>query len=157
MIPTASIPQSPGVYIFKDKHNTIIYIGKAKNLRFRVSSYFKESLVHSIKTQFLVKNIHDAQYVLVDNEVEALLLENRLIKEHSPKYNINLKDAKTYAYIALSEGPFPKIYSTRKVTKKCHYFGPYTDGSARRQIVELAIELFQLRVCKTDRKSTRLN
>jgi excinuclease ABC subunit C len=156
MINQLNIPKNPGVYLFKDKHEEIIYIGKAKNLKNRVSSYFKGKN-HSLKTQFLVKNIKDVDFIVVDSEIEALLLENKLIKQHKPKYNINLKDSKTFAYIALSKGDFPKIYTTRRVTKDQTLFGPYTDGTARKELLALSVSLFKLRVCRNMPKRACLN
>ncbi len=147
MINTKIIPKEPGVYFFKDAQNKIIYVGKAKNLKTRVSSYFNTAN-HSAKTIALVQNIASLDYIIVDSEFEALLLENKLIKQHDPKYNIHLKDAKTYAYILLTNEEFPRILSTRKTGKKGNYFGPYTDGSARNELIHLAVKLFKLRVCK---------
>jgi excinuclease ABC subunit C len=129
-------PKDPGVYLFKDESGKIIYVGKAKNLKNRVSSYFKNKN-QSAKTTVLVSKIKSGDYIIVNNEVEALLLENKLIKEHSPKYNISLKDDKTYAYIKITDEKIPKLLSTRKVTKKGKYFGPYTDGNARNLIVKI--------------------
>lgn len=156
MINTRDIPTNPGVYLFKDKQDHIIYIGKAKSLRSRVSSYFRNT-THSPKTQILIKNIRDVEFILVDNEVEALLLENSLIKKHKPKYNINLKDSKTYAYIKITDDPYPRIHSTRRVTKKGEYFGPYTDGTSRRQLIELCTKLFKTRTCRNLPKRACLN
>ncbi len=147
-IKSISIPKSPGVYLMKDSDATIIYIGKAKDLRSRVSSYFTKNHA-SPKTEMLVRKIDDIEFILTDNETEALLLENRLIKKHQPKYNIWLKDAKQYAYIKITDERFPRIVSTRRVTKVGEYFGPYTDGYARQQIVRLCQGLFKLRTCKT--------
>lgn len=129
-------PKDPGVYLFKDDSGKIIYVGKAKNLKNRVSSYFKNKN-QSPKTTVLVSKIKSADYIIVNSEVEALLLENKLIKEHSPKYNINLKDDKTFAYIKLTNEKIPKLLSTRKITKTGKYFGPYTDGNARNLIVKI--------------------
>ena len=142
-----TIPAEPGVYLFKDESGAIIYVGKARNLRNRVSSYFNNT-EKSVKTQVLVKRINSADYFIVDNETEALLLENKLIKQHSPKYNISLKDAKTYAYIQLTDEKFPRILSSRKPGKDGTYFGPYVDGTARHELVQLSIRLFKLRTCK---------
>jgi len=150
------IPTNPGVYIFKDKFQNIIYIGKAKNLRNRVSSYFSLKHENSPKTRFLVKNISDVEFIIVDNEIESLLLENKLIKKNKPKYNINLKDNKTYAFIKITNEKIPKIISTRKVTKTGTYFGPYTSGSARREIIELIIDLFHIITPKTYRNKSHL-
>lgn len=142
-----TIPTEPGVYLFKDERGAIIYVGKARNLRSRVSSYFN-STEKSVKTQVLIKHIASAEYFIVDNETEALLLENKLIKQHSPKYNISLKDAKTYAYIQITDEKFPRILSTRKPGKNGTYFGPYVDGSARNELVQLSLKLFKLRSCR---------
>ncbi len=144
-----SLPDLPGVYIYKDKLGNIIYIGKAKSLKNRVMSYFTSKHENSPKTQFLVKNITSMDFIVVDNEVEALLLENKLIKKHKPKFNLDLKDAKTYAYIKITDERIPKILSTRKVTKNGEYFGPFTDGSLRREIVVLVSKLFNLVTPKT--------
>ncbi len=152
-----SLPKEPGVYLFKDSKGEIIYVGKAKSLRSRVGSYFSSSINHSIKTQALVRSIADMDHIIVDNELEALLLENRLIKKHRPRYNINLKDSKTYAYIVITAEDFPRILSTRKVLKKGIHFGPYTDGFSRREIVELTVKLFKLRICSSLPKKACLN
>jgi len=155
MINVKELPQEPGVYLFKDAQD-IIYVGKAKKLRSRVSSYFSKSN-KSLKTSFLVRNIKDMDFIVVDTEVEALLLENRLIKKHKPKYNISLKDAKTYAYILVTDEAFPKVLTTRKVAKKGTLFGPYTQGLSRQEIVQLTLKLFKLRVCKKLPKKACLN
>lgn len=147
-IKSISIPKSPGVYLMKGSEGEIIYVGKAKNLRSRVSSYFVKNQI-SPKTEMLMRKIADIEFILTDTETEALLLENRLIKKNQPKYNIWLKDAKQYAYIKITDEKFPRIISTRRVTKKGEYFGPYTDGYARLQIVRLCQSLFKLRTCKT--------
>ena len=154
------LPKDPGVYLFKDSQGHIIYIGKAKNLKNRVKSYFQKSnqKTHSAKTIVLVKNIKDFETIIVNSEVEALLLENRLIKKHKPKYNISLKDGKSYAYIKITtDDKFPKIMSTRIVKKTGTYFGPYTDGSARRELIHLALRIFKLRTCKNLPKRACLN
>ena len=156
MIPLSTIPPNPGVYQFKDSAGTIIYICKAKNLHKRVSSYFN-SVEKDAKTMLLVRHIETVDFIIVDSEVEALLLENKLIKAHTPKYNINLKDGKTFAYIGLSVEKFPRIFSTRSVSKRVQLFGPYTDGYARRQLIDLSVRLFKLRVCRTLPKRACLN
>lgn len=151
----SSLPEQPGVYIYKDKFNNIIYVGKAKNLKNRISSYFSSDHKNSVKTQILVKNIANLEYIIVDSEVEALLLENKLIKKHKPKYNIDLKDNKTYAYIKITDEKIPKIISTRKITKKGDYFGPYTDSKSRWEIINLIVSLFGIVTPKTfSQKST---
>jgi excinuclease ABC subunit C len=156
MLDHRSLPSSPGVYLFKDKDGETIYIGKANSLRARVSSYFTGK-DQSPKTQHLAARIADVDYILLENEVEALLLENRLIKQHKPKYNLMLKDDKTYAYIKVTDERLPRIVSTRLVTKKGTYFGPYSDGSARVVLVKLANELFRLCANKTTGKRACLN
>lgn len=150
------IPPDPGVYIFRDKGHEIIYIGKAKNLRKRVSSYFSKK-DHFARIALMVSRIESIDWIVVDNEVEALLLENNLIKKHSPKYNIDLKDSKTFAYIKLSDDEFPRIFSTRKVTTDGAYFGPYVDGYARIQLLNLAVQLYKIRTCRALPKKACLN
>ena len=151
-----TLPTSPGVYLYKNSKEEIIYIGKAKNLRSRVSSYFRGSNL-SPKTKFLVSHIAEIDFIMVDTEVEALLLENKLIKQHSPKYNISLKDGKTYAYILVTDEEYPRIIAERNTRRKGKYFGPYTDGSARYEVMQLVIKLFKLRICKTLPKRPCLN
>lgn len=143
-----TVPDVPGCYLFKDAKGEVIYVGKAKRLKARVSSYFQKT-AQTPKTQVLVKHIASAEFIVVDSEVEALLLENKLIKQHSPKYNISLKDSKTYAYICITDEKFPRILTVRKRGRRGTYFGPYTDGFARVQLISLAVKLFSLRVCKT--------
>lgn len=141
-----NLPSNPGVYLFKDDLGNVIYVGKSKNLKKRVKSYFQKD--QSYKNSFLVKKIKSIDYFIVDNEVEALLLENRLIKKYQPKYNILLKDSKTYAYITLTKEDYPRVYSARKSTKKDYFFGPYTNSNARKQVVYLVNSLFKLRTCR---------
>ena len=142
------MPTNPGVYLYKDEAGEVLYIGKAKSLRSRVKSYFSSN-DHPAKTRQLVLRIRQIDWVIVNNEVEALLLENKLIKQHTPKYNVNLKDDKTYAYISLSRENFPRIQTTRKVTRKLESFGPYTDGFTRQDLQRLVVRVFKLRTCKT--------
>ncbi|MFW6286030.1 MAG: excinuclease ABC subunit UvrC [Nanoarchaeota archaeon] len=151
------LPNEPGVYIFKDKLNNIIYIGKAKNIKNRVSSYFNLKNQVSYKTKFLVKNIKKIEYIMVNNEIEALLLENKLIKKHKPKYNINLKDDKTYAYLKITDEKIPKIISTRKIDSRGFYFGPYTSGFIRREIEKIIINVFKIVNKKTYSSKSKLN
>lgn len=150
------IPNSPGVYFFKNSRDEIIYIGKAKNLRNRVMSYFTSKHEESPKTKVLVSNISSYDFLVVDNEVESLLLENKLIKKHSPKYNINLKDAKTYSYIKITEDTIPQILTTRKVTNRGEYFGPYIDAKIRNELLFLVVDLFQLITPKTYSSKSKL-
>ena len=144
---SCEIPTVPGVYLFRDQKNRTLYIGKAVNLRSRVRSYFSDSK-HPVKTRQLVSKISSIDWIVVNNETEALLLENRLVKQHSPKYNIDLKDAKTFAYIALTREKIPRLLTTRKVSSKMESFGPYTDGFTRRDLQKLVEKVFKLRVCK---------
>jgi excinuclease ABC subunit C len=152
----SQIPKSPGCYIYKDVDNNIIYIGKAKNLINRIRSYFSNPN-QSVKTKHLVEHIHSIEWIVVDNEIEALLLENNLIKKHSPKYNIDLKDSKTFAYIKITNEKYPRILTTRKVTKDGTYFGPYTDGYQRVQLLRTAVSIFKIRTCKVLPKRACLN
>jgi excinuclease ABC subunit C len=145
------VPVNPGVYIYKDEKGEILYVGKAKNLRSRVKSYFA-SIDQPPKTRQLVSKIRNIDFILVNNEVEALLLENKLIKQHTPKYNINLKDAKTYAYIALTREDYPRILTSRKVSPKLESFGPYTEGYTRQDLQRLVTKVFKLRTCRNMHK-----
>jgi len=150
------VPTDPGVYLYRDEAGEILYVGKAKNLRSRVKSYFSSN-DHPVKTLQLVMRIRQIDYVIVNNEVEALLLENKLIKQHTPKYNVNLKDAKTYAYISLTRELYPRIMMSRKVSRKLESFGPYTDGYTRQDLQRLVVKVFKLRTCKTLHKRACLN
>jgi len=153
---SSEIPTSPGVYLFKDETGEILYIGKAKSLRQRVKSYFS-SLDQPAKTRQLVSRIRCIDWITVNSEVEALLLENKLVKQHTPKYNIDLKDAKTFAYIALTKEPYPRILTSRKVSRKLESFGPYTDGFTRQDLQRLVVRVFKLRVCRKLPKRACLN
>lgn len=142
-----NLPKSPGVYQFFDSSNKIIYIGKAKNLRSRVSSYFNSS-VTSPKTSALVNKIFDLQVIITNSEVEALVLENNLIKQYQPRYNINLKDDKSYPFIKVTNEPFPRIFATRNVEKDGgKYFGPYTDVKSMKSSLQLISRIFKVRSC----------
>ena len=144
----AALPDKPGVYQFINKKEEIIYIGKAKSLKKRVSSYFTNKS-HSGKTNVLVKNIADLKYIIVDSEGDALLLENNLIKEHQPRYNVMLKDDKSYPSICISNEAFPRIFKTRKlINDGSKYFGPYTSVWAVNALLELIHELYPIRTCK---------
>ncbi len=153
---SSDIPIDPGVYLYRDEQGEILYVGKAKNLRARVKSYFSNH-DQPIKTRQLVLRIRQIDWVIVNNEVEALLLENKLIKQHTPKYNVNLKDAKTFAYIALTKEPYPRILTSRKVSPKLESFGPYTDGFTRQDLTRLVVRVFKLRTCKKMPKRACLN
>ena len=143
-----SLPALPGVYQFKDKSGKIIYIGKAKNLRSRVRSYFQSSL-DSPKTLALVNKVFDFQLIITDSEVEALVLENNLIKEYKPRYNVNLKDDKSFPYIRVTNEPYPQIYSTREIINDgSKYFGPFTDVKNMKTSLRMINQIFKIRSCK---------
>ena len=140
------LPTSPGCYIHKDKNGTIIYVGKAKNLRNRVRSYFRGS--HDTKTEALVSEIEDFEFIVTDSNIEALLLEINLIKENQPKYNIMLKDDKSYPFIKITNETYPRLIITRQVKKDGGlYFGPYPDVGAANEIKRLLDRIFPFRKC----------
>ena len=143
------LPNSPGVYIMRDKRDTIMYVGKAVNLHSRVRSYFRENIGRGPMIDKMVSLIARFEYIVTDSELEALVLENNLIKEHSPKYNTLLKDDKTYPYIKVTVGEaFPRILFSREMKKdKSRYFGPYSSAAAVKDTIELLNKLFQLRTC----------
>ncbi len=144
------LPKSPGVYFFRDSEGNIIYIGKAKVLRNRVRSYFTNLESKDAKTQVLVKQITDLEWIVVRSEVEALLTEANLIKEHKPRYNVFLKDDKTFPYIRITNEPFPRVEIIRQknLTKDDHnYFGPFTDAGYLREILRVLHKIFPLRTC----------
>lgn len=143
-----TLPDTPGVYQFFNKDGTIIYVGKAKNLKKRVYSYFAKENHENGKTAILVKNIIDIRYLVVETEQDALLLENSLIKKHQPRYNVLLKDDKTYPWICIPKERFPRVFSTRKLIKDgSAYFGPYTNGKMVYTLLDLIGSLFKLRNC----------
>lgn len=145
-----TLPEKPGIYQYFDKQGTILYVGKAKNLKKRVSSYFTKNH-DQIKTLLLVKRIADIQYIVVDTETDALLLENNLIKKYKPKFNIQLKDDKTYPWICIKKEPFPRVFYTRNLIKDgSKYFGPYPSGRVMHTLLDLFRELFPLRTCNLD-------
>ena len=143
------LPKQPGVYIMRDKSDGILYVGKAINLHNRVRSYFRENIGRGPAIDQMVRLIARFEYIVTDSELEALVLENNLIKEHSPKYNTLLKDDKTYPYIKVTLGePFPRILFSRSMKKdKSKYFGPYTSAAAVKDTIELLNKLYQLRTC----------
>lgn len=144
----ATLPDQPGVYQYFNNQDEIIYIGKAKNLKKRVSSYFNK--VHEQgKTNVLVKNIANLKYIVVDTEEDALLLENNLIKRYQPRYNVLLKDGKTYPSICISNEPFPRVFKTRNIIKNGSlYFGPYSSNYAINTLIDFLHEIFPLRTCR---------
>ncbi|WP_300659908.1 excinuclease ABC subunit UvrC [Fluviicola sp.] len=151
-----TLPEKPGVYQYFDKNGTILYVGKAKNLKKRVSSYFNKNHEHA-KTYILVKKIADIQYIVVDTEMDALLLENNLIKKYLPKYNIQLKDDKTYPWICVKKEPFPRVFSTRILVKDgSRYYGPYPSGRVMHTLLDLIRDLFPLRTCALDLSANKI-
>lgn len=143
-----SIPKDPGVYRFYDKEETILYVGKAKNLKNRLSSYFGNKKHQTHKTRTMVKNADHIDYTIVQTETDALLLEATMIKKYQPRYNVMLKDGKTYSYICIKKERFPRVSATRQVIKDgSTYFGPYTSKYNTNIILDLIKKLFQLRTC----------
>lgn len=142
------MPEKPGVYQYFDEQGRLIYVGKAKRLKHRVASYFNKDKYESAKTKLLVKKIRRIAFILVDSEYEALLLENTLIKENKPKYNIQWRDDKTYPYIVIKNERFPRIFSTRNVLKDgSKYFGPYASVKVMHNLLNLAKQLYPIRTC----------
>ena len=142
-----SLPEKPGSYQYLDEEGTIIYVGKAKNLKRRVSSYFNKD--QNRKTAMLVSKIRDIHYIVVETETDALLLENNLIKKYKPKYNILLKDDKTYPSICITKEPFPRIFKTRHIDLKAGtYFGPYSHEPTLYALLDLMDTLYQPRKCR---------
>ena len=141
------LPNKPGVYIMRDKNDTIIYIGKAKNLINRVRSYFREKLDRP-KTQILMSHFDSLEYIVTNSEKEALILEATLIKKHRPRYNVQLKDDKRYPYVKITSEQFPRLVITRNVTKDGIYYGPFTDVGSVKQTVKFLKSLFKIRTCR---------
>lgn len=143
-----TIPRQPGVYRFIDEEDTILYVGKAKNLRNRVSSYFGQRKDRAHRTRVMVKNARRIEFTVVETEADALLLENTLIKKHQPRYNVMLRDDKSYSYICIKKERFPRVFITRRVVRDgSTYFGPYTSKGRLKIILELIKRLFPLRTC----------
>lgn len=143
-----TIPKEPGVYRFLGKEDHILYVGKAKNLRNRLSSYFGERQDRMFRTRLMVRNALRIEYTIVETEADALLLESTLIKEHQPRYNVMLKDDKSYSYICIKKEPFPRVLITRRVIRDgSTYFGPYTSKWRLKTILDLIKQLFPLRTC----------
>src|SRR5215813_6244665 len=147
----AQLPLSPGVYLYKDTGGRVIYVGKAKSLRLRVRSYFSEDKLADVKTGTLIAEASDVDYILVDNEKEALALENNLIKQYKPRFNILLRDDKTYPYIKLTCEKYPRVYVTRRLRKDgSTYFGPYFPGNLAHRLVHFIHRHFLVPSCKVD-------
>ena len=142
-----NLPNKPGVYIMRDASDTIIYIGKAKNLIKRVKSYFREKLDRP-KTQILMSHFDSLEYIVTNSEKEALILEATLIKKHRPRYNVQLKDDKRYPYVKITDEKFPRLVITRNVTKNGIYYGPFTDVGSVKQTVKFLKSLFKIRTCR---------
>ncbi len=147
MINLKAVPDKPGCYLFKDGDGKVLYVGKAKDLKKRVSSYFQKR-DKDAKTEAMLKNVASLDFIVTDSDVEAFILENNLIKKNSPKYNIDLRDAKRYAYIRLTDEPFPRLLLSRKRDGKGEYFGPFVSGEERDYVLAVLKKAFKLRTCK---------
>src|SRR5688500_17342616 len=143
-----TIPAQPGIYKYYDEKNELLYVGKAKSLRKRVSSYFTKSFTN-YKTHELVQRIRRIEFTIVNSEQDAFLLENNLIKQYQPRFNINLKDDKTYPYIVIKNEPFPRVFLTRRqINDGSEYLGPFTSVSKVRELLDFVRANIQLRTCK---------
>ena len=146
-----NIPPNPGVYLFSDKTGKILYVGKAKILRNRIKSYFQKSKNPDPRIQIMIHKISDFEFIITDSDIEALILESNLIKKHKPRYNINLKDDKSYPYIRITAEDFPQVFATRKVVRDgSTYFGPYTNVKDMRNALNAIKKIFTIRSCKYD-------
>lgn len=143
----STLPETPGVYQYFDKEGKIIYVGKAKNLKRRVSSYFNKT-AQNIKTSLLVKKIANIKYIVVNSESDALLLENNLIKKYQPRYNVLLKDGKTYPWLCITKEEFPRVFKTRQVLKGAEYYGPYSSVWVLETMLDLIRSIYPIRRCK---------
>src|SRR5580700_4660635 len=147
----AQLPLAPGVYLYKDAAAKVIYVGKAKILRARVRSYFNDDKLADIKTGTLIGEARDIDYILVDNEKEALALENNLIKQYKPRFNILLRDDKTYPYVKLTSEKYPRVYVTRRLRKDgATYYGPYFPANLAHRLVHFIHRHFLVPSCKVD-------
>jgi excinuclease ABC subunit C len=142
MLELENLPKDPGCYLFKDSNGKIIYVGKAKNLKKRVKSYFQKDDL-DVKTQSMISHVESFDFVATDNELEALVLENTLIKKHQPKYNIRLKDAKSHTYILLTEEKFPKVLIARRKIGKGKFYGPFVSAHER----DYVLQFFEKNIC----------
>ena len=144
-----NLPRMPGVYQFKNAEGKIIYVGKAKILRNRVRSYFQKGHDHDPKTKVMISKVSDLEVIVTDSEMEALILENTLIKKLKPRYNIDLRDDKSYPYIVVTNEPFPRVYVTRRIRQDgSRYYGPYTDVKTMRFALKSVRDIFQIRSCR---------
>src|SRR6202162_5940776 len=147
----AQLPLLPGVYLYKDQYGEVIYVCKAKNLRARVRSYFNDDRLADVKTGTLIADARDVEYILVDNNKEALALENNLIKQWKPRFNILLRDDKTFPYIKLTNEKYPRVYVTRRLIKDgSTYYGPYFPGNLAHRLVHFIHRHFKIPSCKVD-------
>ncbi|HUQ94659.1 MAG TPA: excinuclease ABC subunit UvrC [Bryobacteraceae bacterium] len=146
----SQLPLDPGVYLYKDAAGKVLYVGKAKSLRSRVRSYFNDDRLADVKTGTLIAEAADVDYILVDNEKEALALENNLIKQYKPRFNILLRDDKTYPYIQITNEKYPRIYVTRRLRKGSTYYGPYFPGNLAYRVVNFVHRHFKVPSCKVD-------
>src|SRR6202140_5241331 len=147
----SQLPLLPGVYLYKDEHGTVIYVGKAKNLRSRVRSYFSDERLADVKTGTLISDARDVEYILVDNNKEALALENNLIKQWKPRFNILLRDDKSYPYIKLTNEKYPRVYVTRRLRKDgAIYYGPFFPANLAHRLVHFIHRHFLVPSCKVD-------
>src|SRR5580692_5865802 len=146
------LPESPGVYLWKDAAARVLYVGKAKRLRSRVRSYFAADHADSVKTQALLRQVADLDTIVVPTEAHALILEANLIKEYRPRFNIALRDDKSYPYIKVSvQEPFPRVFVTRRLESDGgRYFGPYTDVGKMRRALNVVKQIFTVRSCRYD-------
>lgn len=144
-----SVPRKPGVYLLKDGTGSILYVGKAKALRDRLRSHFKPGRDEEPKHRLMMRRVRDFEFIVTDSEVEALILEANFVKEHRPRYNINLKDDKSYPYIRVTDEVFPRVFVTRKIIRDgSRYFGPYTDVGSMRQLIAAIRRIFPVRSCR---------
>ncbi|MFR3071917.1 MAG: excinuclease ABC subunit UvrC [Paeniclostridium sp.] len=146
------LPAEPGVYLMKDENDKVIYVGKAISLKNRVRQYFQSSKNHTSKVKSMVKNIYKFEYIITDSELEALILECNLIKQYRPKYNVLLRDDKTYPYIKVTlNEDYPRVLKVRQVIKdKAKYFGPYTNTTAVNDTLEIIRNIYPIRTCNID-------
>ena len=151
-----TLPDRPGVYQYFDARENIIYVGKAKNLKKRVNSYFTKQHDNN-RTRLLVKKIVRIEHIVVNSEMDVLLLENNLIKKYQPRYNVLLKDDKSYPWICIKKERFPRIFATRKIIRDgSEYFGPYTSMKTVRTLLDLIKELYPLRTCNYDLSAAKI-
>ena len=145
------MPALPGVYLYKDQGGKVVYVGKAKSLKHRVRNYFSEERLLDAKTSSLIATATDLEYILVDNEKEALALENNLIKQWKPRFNVLLRDDKTYPYIKLTNEKYPRVYVTRRLRKDgASYYGPYFPANLAHRLVSFIHRYFKIPSCKVD-------